>query len=232
MIRLRAADERGHANHGWLEAYHTFSFADYQDPENMGFSVLRVMNEDRVAPGKGFGTHPHRNMEIITYVISGELEHKDSMGNGSVISAGEFQYLSAGKGITHSEFNPSNENETHLYQIWIVPEKTGLSPTYEQRTFELEESENGLVLIASPDGRARSITIRQDASLYLGKLDAEKYLELPLSEERQGWLQIVSGEAELNGHQLAVSDGAAISAESNLRIHSHSGAKFLFFDLP
>lgn len=177
MIRIRKALDRGHANHGWLNAYHTFSFADYFDPASMGFRALRVMNEDRVMPGKGFGTHGHRDMEIVTYVLEGELEHKDSMGNGAVLRPGEFQRISAGSGIRHSEFNPSASEPVHLYQIWLLPKSNGIQPSYEQKNFADTEKQGRLRLVASPDGADGSLTIHQDARIYLAKLDAGETLD-------------------------------------------------------
>jgi redox-sensitive bicupin YhaK (pirin superfamily) len=183
MITVRKAADRGHADHGWLKAADTFSFASYQDPGHMGFRSLRVMNEDRVAPGKGFGTHPHRDMEIVTYVLEGALEHKDSMGNGEVLTPGEFQRMSAGSGIQHSEFNPSSEEPTHLYQIWLLPAEKGIEPSYEQKRFD-DQLENELRLVASPGGEEGSLTIYQDARIYLSRLDAGKSVDVDLAEGR------------------------------------------------
>ena len=232
MLTIRRANQRGHANFGWLDTNHTFSFGQYHDPEYMGFRVLRVINEDRVSPGNGFGTHPHKDMEIISYVLSGELEHKDSLGNGSVIKAGEFQIISAGTGITHSEFNPSSEQETHFYQIWIEPEKKGLAPSYEQHSFGSSGKENELLLVASREKSEGSLKINQDVKLYVGSLAGSEARTLPLVSERHGWLQVVKGSLELNGDLLGSSDGASMSDECELRVVAKSDSEYLFFDLP
>ncbi|MCB0330774.1 MAG: pirin family protein, partial [Bdellovibrionales bacterium] len=208
MITIRKSEERGHANHGWLDTYHTFSFADYRDPEHLMFRKLRVMNEDRIAPNNGFGTHPHDNMEIITYVISGELEHRDSMGNGSIIKAGEFQLMSAGTGITHSERNPSRDIETHLYQMWVFPEERGLTPSYSQKSFAA--AQNQIQLVASREAGNGSLPIHQDMKLYLCRLENGGQIELPLAESRYGWIQAISGDFLLNGQRLSAGDGAAV----------------------
>lgn len=230
MITVRKAEDRGHADHGWLKAAHTFSFASYQDPGHMGFRSLRVMNEDRVAPGKGFGTHPHRDMEIVTYVLEGALEHKDSMGNGEVLTPGEFQRMSAGSGIQHSEFNPSSEEPTHLYQIWLLPAEKGIEPSYEQKRFD-DQLENELRLVASPGGEEGSLTIYQDARIYLSRLDAGKSVDVDLAEGRHAWLQVLRGSVSLNGIDLKTSDGAAVSDESSLIIIAESDAEIMLFDL-
>jgi len=230
MITVRKAADRGHADHGWLKAAHTFSFASYQDPGHMGFRSLRVMNEDRVAPGKGFGTHPHRDMEIVTYVLEGALEHKDSMGNGEVLTPGEFQRMSAGSGIQHSEFNPSSEEPTHLYQIWLLPAEKGIEPSYEQKRFD-DQLENELRLVASPGGEEGSLTIYQDARIYLSRLDAGKSVDVDLAEGRHAWLQVLRGSVSLNGIDLKTSDGAAVSDESSLIIIAESDAEIMLFDL-
>jgi len=230
MITVRKAADRGHADHGWLKAAHTFSFASYQDPGHMGFRSLRVMNEDRVAPGKGFGTHPHRDMEIVTYVLEGALEHKDSMGNGEVLTPGEFQRMSAGSGIKHSEFNPSSEEPTHLYQIWLLPAEKGIEPSYEQKRFD-DQLENELRLVASPGGEEGSLTIYQDARIYLSRLDAGKSVDVDLAEGRHAWLQVLRGSVSLNGIDLKTSDGAAVSDESSLIIIAESDAEIMLFDL-
>jgi quercetin 2,3-dioxygenase len=231
VIRIRRASERGHFDHGWLETYHTFSFSSYRDREHMGFRSLRVMNEDRVAPGQGFGTHPHHDMEIVTYVLEGALEHKDSMGNGEVLHPGEFQRMSAGTGITHSEFNPSPSEPVHLYQIWLFPEKTGISPSYEQKRFPEEERQNKLRLVASRDAAEGSLMIHQDAKIFLATLDAKKELTHPLEEERHAWLQVLRGKVSLNGEKLDASDGAAISDEPLLSLKAETGAEIMLFDL-
>ena len=231
MIRLRPSTERGHADHGWLDSYHTFSFASYHDRDHMGFRSLRVMNEDRVSPGKGFGTHAHANMEIVSYVLEGALEHKDSMGNGEVLKPGEFQRMSAGTGITHSEFNPSSEEPTHFYQIWLSPENDGIEPSYEQKRFNDSELGNALRLVASPRGEAGSLSIHQDARIYLSKLDAGKSAEFELAPGRHAWLQVLRGSGSLNGTALDTSDGAAISGETKLEIEATSDVELMLFDL-
>lgn len=231
MIRVRKAADRGHANHGWLDTWHTFSFATYQDTQHIHFRALRVMNEDRVAPGQGFGTHPHRDMEIVTYVLSGALEHKDSMGNGEVLYPGEFQRMSAGTGITHSEFNPKDDEPVHLYQIWIFPEQKGIEPSYEQKRFPEEERHNQLRLVASRDAEEGSLTIHQDAKIYLATLDPGAEVTQNLAEDRHAWLQVLRGSVTLNGEPLDTSDGAAVSEESALTIQATSDAEVMLFDL-
>jgi redox-sensitive bicupin YhaK (pirin superfamily) len=231
MIRIRKAEERGHADHGWLNARHTFSFSTYQDPEHMQFRSLRVMNEDRIAPDRGFGTHPHQDMEIVTYVLEGALEHKDSMGNGEVLRPGEFQRMSAGTGITHSEFNPSSNDPTHLYQIWLVPEHKGIEPSYEQKRFDDGGMTNQLRLVASPDAEFGSLRIHQDARIYLAKLYAETAVNHELRPGRHAWLQVLRGELTLNGDDLNTSDGAAISDETLLTIRATTDAEIMLFDL-
>jgi hypothetical protein len=231
MIAIRRSDERGHLNHGWLDTYHTFSFADYYDPAQMGFRTLRVMNEDRVAPGMGFGMHGHRDMEIVTYVLSGALEHKDSLGHGEVLRPGELQRMTAGRGIRHSEFNPSADQPVHLYQIWLLPRETGLEPSYEQKAFPASERTNRLRLVASPAGDDGSLTIQQDARLYLATLDAGVSVTHELPAARHAWLQVLRGSVELNGTSLATSDGAAITSESKLVIKAIAPAEVLVFDL-
>lgn len=231
MIQLRKADERGHANHGWLDTYHTFSFSTYQDPQHMQFRSLRVMNEDVVAPGQGFGTHPHRDMEIVTYVLSGALEHKDSMGHGEVLRPGEFQRMSAGTGITHSEFNPSTSEPVHLYQIWLLPERKGMQPSYEQKHFAEEERHNRLRLVASPDAADDSLLIQQDACVYLSSLDEGQTVDHMLEPGRHAWLQVLRGAVTLNGQSLDTSDGAAVSEEDVLEIIATQPAEVMLFDL-
>ena len=231
MIRVRKAKDRGHLNHGWLDTYHTFSFGDYHDPEHMGFRSLRVMNEDRVEPGKGFGTHPHRDMEIVTYVLEGALEHKDSMGNGEVLRPGEFQRMSAGTGITHSEFNPSDSEPVHLYQIWLLPERKGIEPSYEQKQFPDAKITNRLRLVASPDASDGSLMIHQDARIYLAKITSDQRVVHELSPGRYAWLQVLRGAVKLNGTELETSDGAAISDESRIEIVGTTNAELMLFDL-
>jgi redox-sensitive bicupin YhaK (pirin superfamily) len=232
MITLRRSRERGHANHGWLEAYHSFSFAGYYDPKHTGFRDLLVINEDRVQPGQGFGRHPHENMEIITYVLEGELAHKDSMGNGSVIHAGEVQRMSAGTGILHSEFNHSKDKLVHLLQIWITPKKEGIAPSYEERRFTDDEKRNRLKLVVSPDGAGGSLRMNQDASLYATVLDEGKEVSHALAPGRHSWVQVTRGEVELNGKAMSEGDGAAISDEKTLSLLARKPAEVLVFDLP
>jgi redox-sensitive bicupin YhaK (pirin superfamily) len=231
MFQVRRASERGHANHGWLNAYHTFSFADYYDPKHMHFRSLRVMNEDRVAPGQGFGTHPHRDMEIVTYVLEGALEHKDSMGNGDVLRPGEFQHMSAGSGVLHSEFNPSKTEATHLYQIWVLPADKDIEPSYSQRRFDVAGRQNQWQLVASPDGARDSLRIHQDAKIHLANLDAGKSLDYPLESGRHAWLQVLRGSLTVNGNELDTSDGLAVSDEVTLSLTTYAGAEVMLFDL-
>ena len=231
MIRVRKATERGHANHGWLDTYHTFSFASYQDPAHTKFRSLRVMNEDVVEAGQGFGTHPHRDMEIVTYVLSGALEHKDSMGNGEVLRPGEFQRMSAGTGITHSEFNPSGDEPVHLYQIWLLPERNSIDPSYEQKKFAEEERRNRLRLVASRDARDGSLLIHQDARIYLSSLDEGSRIDHSLDRGRHAWLQVLRGSVTLNDQTLTTSDGAAVSEEDSLEIVASQPAEVMLFDL-
>ena len=231
MIRIRRANDRGHLDHGWLNTYHTFSFSEYQDPEHMRFRALRVMNEDTVQAGQGFGTHPHRDMEIVTYVLEGALEHKDSMGNGSVLRPGEFQRMSAGSGITHSEFNPSETEPVHLYQIWLFPQSKGIEPSYEQKAFAPAERLNQLRVAASPDGQNGSLLIHQDALIHLASLENGKSVSHKLSPTRHAWLQVLRGSVELNGQPLQVSDGAAVSDLEKLEITATDQAEIMLFDL-
>ncbi len=231
MITRRPANARGHKNHGWLDTWHTFSFSSYFDPRHMQFRSLRVMNEDFVAPGKGFGTHPHNDMEIVTYVLSGALEHKDSMGNGEVLRPGEFQRMSAGTGITHSEFNPSADEPVHLYQIWLLPEREGIEPGYEQKRFPEAERHNRLRLVASRDAAEGSLLIHTDARIHLGTLDQGVAVSHSLAEGRHGWLQVLRGSVVLNGQPLDTSDGAAISGETELTIEAAADAEVMLFDL-
>ena len=231
MITLRPAAERGHANHGWLDTWHSFSFADYYDPAHTNFRDLRVINEDWVEPGAGFGTHPHRDMEIVTYVLEGALEHKDSMGTGSVIRPGDVQRMSAGTGVTHSEFNPSESERVHLLQIWILPARRGLIPEYEQKTFPESERRNRLRLVAARDGREGSLTIHQDVDLYASILDRGAQLAKPLAPDRYAWLQVVRGAVHLNGRPMKAGDGAAASGEPGIDLRAETEAEVLLFDL-
>jgi redox-sensitive bicupin YhaK (pirin superfamily) len=232
QIQVRRASERGHADHGWLDTSHTFSFADYYNPDHMGFRVLRVINEDKVAAGRGFGKHPHRDMEIITYVLDGELGHSDSMGTGSTIKPGEVQRMSAGTGVTHSEMNASKTKPVHFMQIWITPDKSGHKPGYEQKAFSEEERRGTLRLVASPDGRDGSVTIHQDATLSIGLLSAGDKVEHALATDRYAWVQVARGSIELDGQTLSHGDGAAIRGPGPLRITGVDNAEVLVFDLP
>lgn len=230
MLDIRLNEDRGHANHGWLDTHYTFSFSDYYDPAHMGFRALRVINEDHIAPGMGFGTHPHKDMEILSYVLSGELGHKDSLGSGGVLRHGEVQFMSAGTGIRHSEANPSRTDATHLLQIWLLPNRAGLDPKYEQKKFPIAEQPDRLHLIASRDGREGSFQIRSDAEFYAGKLTAGTKLQQKLAG-KHGWLQVASGELDVNGSKLRAGDGAAISEESQIDILATKDAEVLLFDL-
>jgi len=207
MYRVRKGADRGHANHGWLDTYHTFSFAGYQDPEHTRFRSLRVMNEDWVQPGQGFGTHPHRDMEIVTYVLEGALEHRDSMGNGEVLRPGEFQRMSAGSGITHSEFNPSDSEPVHLYQIWLYPDEKGLTPSYEQKSFPARQRENQFQLVASHDGDQGSLKIHQDAQVFLGNFATGQTANFPILADRHVWLQVLRGSIVQGDQTLSAGDG-------------------------
>ena len=231
MITKRPSNERGHANHGWLDTYHTFSFANYFDPEHTHFRALRVINEDWVDPARGFPTHPHNDMEILTYILEGELKHEDSMGNGSVIRPGQIQTMTAGTGITHSEYNPSPDNPVHLLQIWMMPEEKGLTPGYGEYTFDTEARKNNLQLIASRDGRNSSAVIHQDLSLYTTLLAPGETVEHPLAPDRHAWVQVVSGKIKLNGLDLEAGDGAAVSEEKLLTLAGQEEAEVLLFDL-
>lgn len=231
MISLRWGDERGHVDHGWLDTYHTFSFADYHDPRHMGFRHLRVINDDRVRGGHGFPPHPHRDMEIITYVLEGALEHKDSMGNGSVIRPGDVQRMSAGTGVVHSEFNPSKTDHLHLLQIWILPRVRGLAPGYEQKTFEDAELRDGLRVIADRGGRDGAVTIHQDVTLYAGRLSPGVKVEHRFAPGRSGWLHLARGAARLNDTPLTAGDGAAVSDERALTVTATEPSEILLFDL-
>jgi len=231
MLNVIQSESRGSADHGWLRAKHTFSFAEYQNPERVDFGKVRVINEDRIAPGKGFPTHPHRDMEIVTYVIEGAIAHKDSMGNGTVITAGEIQRMTAGTGVQHSEFNHSQEEELHLLQIWIYPEKNGLEPGYEQTRFSREEKLNRLRLVGSRDGRDGSITIHQDVDLYASVLEAGNELSLQLRPNRKVFVQVVDGDIEVNGQRLSAGDGAQLEDERELQVAAVTEAEFLVFDM-
>jgi redox-sensitive bicupin YhaK (pirin superfamily) len=230
MIKIRKSNERGHAEHGWLDSYHTFSFADYYDPEQTNFRDLRVINEDRVAPEMGFGMHPHRDMEIITYVISGALRHSDSMGNSAVMRAGDVQRISAGTGILHSEVNDSTKDPVHFLQIWIMPDKKGAKPGYAEKSFAKAEL-GKLHLVASKGARDGSIAINQDASLYLGKLSVGDTVKQPIGTTRHAWVQLVKGELDVNGTKLQPGDAAAVSEVDSLVITAHKPSDFLLFDL-
>ena len=231
MKTIRRSEHRGHADHGWLKSHHTFSFAEYRDPNHMGFRTLRVINEDRVAAGQGIGTHAHHDMEIVSYVLSGALEHKDSMGHGEILRPGEFQRISAGKGITHSEFNPSQDEPTHFYQIWLLPAEKGLEPSYEQRNFAAEGRANQWQLVASPDPQSDALTIHQDAHIFLADLQANTSIQRPLAPNRYGWLQILRGQVMLEDSELAAGDGVAIEQETEINLTATTHAEIMYFDL-
>lgn len=231
MIALRSSGERGHANHGWLDSYHSFSFADYYDPQHMGYASLRVINEDYVQPGKGFGTHGHRDMEIITYILEGALEHKDSMGNGSVIRPDDVQRMSAGTGVQHSEFNPSPSEVVHLLQIWIEPDVTGIKPGYEEKHFDAASKRGKLRLIASRDGRDGSVTIHQDASVYAALIDGSERASHGLASGRKAYVHVARGKVTVGGHALAAGDALKADGESTLVLEHGTKAEVLLFDL-
>ncbi len=231
MFAIRRAGERGHFDHGWLDTYHTFSFADYFDPAHVQFRALRVMNEDRVAPAQGFGMHGHRDMEIVTYVLEGALEHRDSLGNGEVLRAGELQRMTAGTGIRHSEFNPSTNELVHLYQIWLLPDRAGLAPSYEQRPFDPAGRHNRWQLVASPDAADGSLSIHQDARIYLGDLDGAQSLDFAFAPGRHAWLQILRGAGKLAEERLRPGDGVAVSNEQALKITADGHCELMLFDL-
>lgn len=231
MVTIRKASERGHFDHGWLDTRHTFSFADYYDAAHMGFRSLRVINEDRIQPGEGFGTHPHKDMEIVSYVLEGALAHKDSMGNGSIILPGDVQRMSAGRGVTHSEFNHEQGSSTHFLQIWILPDKNGLPPSYEQRRFTDEEKRGHLRLVASGNGRNGSVTLHQDADMYVSLLALGTKVEHNLQAGRGAWIQIVRGDVTLDGQRLAEGDGASVENEQKLSIECLAESELLLFDL-
>jgi redox-sensitive bicupin YhaK (pirin superfamily) len=231
MRSLRRSEERGHANHGWLDTYHTFSFAGYHDPAEMGFASLRVINDDRVQPGQGFGMHGHRDMEIITYILDGELEHKDSMGNGSVIRPGDVQRMSAGRGVLHSEFNPSRSDPVHLLQIWIEPNVRGIQPSYEEKRFSDADKKGRLRLVASPDGRDGSVTIHQDAFVYASLLGQGDAVTHRLAPGRKAYVHVARGTLEVNGVRLAGGDGLKVSDEDAIALTNARKAEVLLFDL-
>jgi redox-sensitive bicupin YhaK (pirin superfamily) len=231
MMRIRPARERGRTSLSWLESYHSFSFGDYYDPDHMGFQTLRVINDDRVAPGGGFATHGHRDMEIITYVLEGTLEHKDSLGNGSIIAPGDAQRMTAGTGILHSELNHSQNDPVHLLQIWILPARPGLPPGYEQRPVPAAEKRDRLRLIASPDGRSGSVTVHQAVDVYAAVLQPGGGVTHTLAPARHVWVQVAGGAVELNGKRLDAGDGAALSDERELAVRSNTGGEILLFDL-
>lgn len=232
MITLRRSDERGRSQLGWLDSRHTFSFAGYRNPNHMGYSVLRVINEDRVVPAAGFASHSHRDMEIISYVLDGALQHKDSLGSGSVIRPGEVQRMSAGTGITHSEYNASETEPLHFLQIWIVPTTTGITPGYEQKRFITPSGEARSQLLVSPDGREGSLILHQDALMYVAKLKKSQSTSYPLPASRRAYVHIARGETRLNDQSLAAGDGAAISEEVTIDLSTDSSAEVLLFDLP
>jgi quercetin 2,3-dioxygenase len=232
MMALRRSDERGLADHGWLKSFHSFSFADYYDPKHMGFGALRVINEDRVQPGRGFGAHSHRDMEIISYVLEGALAHKDSMGNGSTLRPGDVQRMSAGTGVTHSEFNASDREPVHFLQIWIEPNARGVKPGYEEAHFDAAAKRGKLRLVASPDGRDGSVTIHQDASLYAAILDGDEGAQLALAPGRRAYVHLVRGSAEVNGQPLAAGDALKITGADAVRLERGRDAEALVFDLP
>ena len=231
MIAIRKASDRGHANHGWLDSHHTFSFAGYHDPAEMGFGSLRVINEDRVAPGMGFGTHPHRDMEIVSYVLDGALEHRDSMGTGSVIRPGDVQRMSAGTGVTHSEFNGSKSDQVHFLQIWIEPKQTGIAPSYQQKNFSTADKKGRLRLVASPDGAEGSVTIHQDAWVYATVLDGADAVTRLVDAAHRVYVHVARGEVEVNGKHLVAGDGLKIVAESEITMNRGVGAEVLLFDM-
>jgi redox-sensitive bicupin YhaK (pirin superfamily) len=231
MILIRNSNDRGHADHGWLDSHFTFSFADYYDPQHIHFRSLRVMNDDHIAAGAGFPTHPHRDMEIVTYVLEGALEHRDSMGNGSVIRPGDVQYMSAGTGVTHSEFNASDKEPVHLYQIWMFPDQKGHNPAYDQKHFAENDKRGNLRLVVSPDGRDGSVKIRQDNELYAAVLAPGESVQHTLKPKRHAYLQVARGSVTLNGQPLETGDGAAISEEKSINLTGVNEAEVLLFDL-
>jgi redox-sensitive bicupin YhaK (pirin superfamily) len=231
MIRVRKAAERGHFDHGWLDTYHTFSFGDYYDPAHLGFRSLRVINDDRVQPGQGFGMHGHRDMEIVTYVLDGALQHKDSLGNGSIIRAGELQRMTAGTGVRHSEFNPSDKEGVHLYQIWLLPERKGLKPSYQELALGEAQQRGRFRLVASPDGADGSLTIHQDARLYLASLLPGQAVAHPIEPGRATWLQVLRGSVNVLGNDLSAGDGVAVTDENAISVQAAVPSEVLLFDL-
>jgi len=231
MIRVRKAAERGHFHHGWLDTHHTFSFGDYYDPAHTGFRSLRVINDDRVQPGQGFGMHGHQDMEIVTYVLDGALEHKDSMGNGSILRAGELQRMTAGTGVRHSEFNPSDKEAVHLYQIWLLPERKGLKPSYEELALGEEEKRGRFRLVASPDGAEGGLTLHQDARLYLASLLPGQTVAHQIERGRAAWLQVLRGSVNFLGNDLSAGDGVAVTDENAVAIQADGPSEVLLFDL-
>jgi redox-sensitive bicupin YhaK (pirin superfamily) len=231
MFKIRRAAERGHANHGWLDSFHTFSFANYYDPQQLGFRALRVINEDVIAPTQGFGMHGHRDMEIVTLVLSGTLEHKDSLGHGQQLRPGEIQHMSAGTGIRHSEFNPAEQQPVHLYQIWIMPQQPSLTPRYGQRAFDAAQRVNRWQLVASLDGRDDSLPIQTDAAIYLANLEAGGKVNYEFAAERYGWLQVLSGTVQMASDTLLAGDGLAVSNEPQLALSTPEKAEVMLFDL-
>jgi redox-sensitive bicupin YhaK (pirin superfamily) len=231
MLRVRKAADRGHADHGWLNSYHTFSFADYHDPAQMGFRALRVINDDRVAPGQGFGSHSHRDMEIISYVLEGALAHKDSMGTDGVLRPGDVQRMSAGTGVVHSEFNGSKTEPVHFLQIWLKPDAKGIAPSYDQRTYPDAEKRGRLRLVASPDGADGSLGIKTDARVYAGVFDAGQKSDLALDDGRHAWVHVAEGAVRVNGQELTAGDGVAVSDERHLNIEGIRKGEILVFDL-
>ena len=232
MITLRKGQDRGHADHGWLDSRHSFSFAEYHDPKHMGFGPLRVINEDRVQPGAGFGTHGHRDMEILSYVLDGQLQHKDNMGNGSVIEPGDVQRMSAGRGVLHSEYNPSRDQPVHFLQIWIVPAKTGIDPGYEQKRVEPADKRGRLHAIASPDGKDGAVTIHQDATVYAAMLDGAESARHALAPGRRAYVHVARGSVHVNGKPLVAGDAAKLERETEVVLNNGQGAEVLLFDLP
>lgn len=231
MLSIRRAEDRGHADHGWLNSFHTFSFANYYDPHHMGFRSLRVINEDRVKGGQGFGTHPHRDMEIISYVLDGALEHRDSMGTGSVIRPGDVQRMSAGTGVTHSEFNGSKTETVHFLQIWILPERAGIAPSYEQKTFTAAEKQGRLRLVAAPDAAEGAVKLNADVRLYAGLFNDGESAELALAPGRKAWVHVARGQARVAGQDLKAGDAVALSDETSVKVEGIANSEVLVFDL-
>jgi redox-sensitive bicupin YhaK (pirin superfamily) len=232
MIAYRKSSERGHAEHGWLDSFHSFSFADYYDPEHMGFGPLRVINEDRVKPGMGFGTHGHRDMEIVSYVLDGELSHKDNMGNGSVIAPGDVQRMSAGRGVMHSEFNPSTDRPVHFLQIWIEPNVTGIRPSYEEKRVDAAAKRGRLAPIATPDGRDGSVTIHQDATIYAALLDGEERVVHDVAKGRRAYVHVARGSVAIDGERLGAGDAVKLEGGGRIMLSAGDDAEVLLFDLP